>query len=364
MTTEKILKIIRGLNMFSLDDILMMCDVEETESENIIKKLISENKIIQVSENEYKYLKPTPGRGTIFQLVAKPNTIIPTNENILFKDAAEYFLVEHAFKKCRPATFKDYKSLIKTHLIQFFGKRFLKNITQEHIREFIVLKQKERLSNKRINNSVTLFGTMFAKFVEWSFVSESPYLGMINIKIEKKNNIKILNNDEKTRLLDSAKTDCPRLYLMILLILSTGIKKGEMLALQKSDIDYKNKEIHINKTLFEDKVIPIRVKTAIRKITVPENVFKKLKKLLEDKKDTDLIFDTEGLSHFTDSKKLRADFTKLIKKVGIEKISFNDLRHTYAFGTLQAGFGIDYLHKQLGDYSIQATMDRYRDFIG
>lgn len=364
MNQEKVLKIIRGLNSFSPDDILMMCDSEEKEIKNILENLLSEKIIQKISDDDYIYLGKAKLREDFFKLIEAPvKKDIKEIPEIKFIQAADYFLMKHVKENCTFSTFKTYKSLIKTHLIQFFGKMELQNINQNHIKDFIKLKQEEKLSDKRINDTVVLFGTMFSKFIEWELIGESPYLGMINIKFERKNNIKILNGDEKSKLLTLSKKNYSKLYLMILLILSAGIKKGEILALQKSDINIENKKIHINKTLYEDKIVPIRFKSAMREVNLPESILFELMELLKNKNNEDLIFDKQRLSHFTCGKHLRIAFAKLLKQIGIEKILFNDLRHTYAFDTLQSGKSIDYLHKQLGDYSIQATMDRYGNFI-
>ena len=83
----------------------------------------------------------------------------------------------------------------------------------------------------------------------------------------------------------------------------------------------------------------------------------------QEKNENDFIFYNPKFSTFTINKIFRKNFITVLKKLNLPMMSMNDLRHTYAYNALQSGMSIDYLHKQLGDYSIQATMDRYRDFI-
>ncbi|HSA05879.1 MAG TPA: tyrosine-type recombinase/integrase [Candidatus Gastranaerophilales bacterium] len=363
MNQDRVLKIIKGLNTFSPDDIEIMTGFEESEVLKIIEQLAKNKIIIKTSDNEYNFVNKIPERKRTFQLIEKPVLKIIKDNNITFKIAAEYFLSNYAIQNCTISTFKTYKSLLKTHLVPFFGNMKLKEITQSNIKEFIDLKSNEGLTNKRLNSNVTLFGNMFNKFKEWEFISDSPYNGIINVKYNKETEIKVLNETEIQMLLNKAKNNYPKLSPMILLILSTGLKRGEMLALKKEDIDLKNAKININKTIFEGEIIIPKVKTIIRQVNISENIMREIKKIIKDKKEEDFIFYDKGLSWFTQDKYIRISLSNLLKQLNLPRITFNELRHTYAYDAIQKGMSIDSLHKQLGDYSIQATMDRYRDFI-
>ncbi|NLE63850.1 MAG: site-specific integrase [Bacteroidales bacterium] len=357
------MKIIKGLNTLSLDDIIVMTGFNEDEITEVLDKLISNGVIDKFLENEYRYVNKIPERKGTIRLVEKPQKQIIKDKNILFIDAAEYFITHHAMENCSPSSLQTYISITKAHLIPFFGKIKIKNITQNKIKEFIELKQKENLSTRRIRNCVTLFGNMFNKFKEWEFISDSPYSGIINVKFTRENNIRVLSKTEVNFLLKKSKTKYPKLYQIILLALLTGMKRAEILALTIEDIDLKNRKININKTIFEGEILIPRFKATFRQVDIPENLVPKLKKIIEKKKHDDFIFYDKSVSWFTQDKYIRINFTKFIKDLGLERITFNELRHTYAYRILQDGMSIDYLHKQLGDYSIQATMDKYRDFI-
>jgi len=347
MIQDKVLKIIKGLNTFSQDDILFMSDFAETDVSNVVAEFVNDG----------------PARKRTLQLIEKQQLQMIPDNNIIFMQAAEYFLTKHALQNCTPTTFKTYKSLIKHHLNPFFGKLEVIKITQSKIKEFIEIKEKEGLANKRLNSCLTLFGNMFKKFVEWQFVSESPYNGIINVKFNKQINIQVLEKTQIKALLKNTQSKYPQLYLFILLISSTGIKKGELFALQKEDIDLKNRKININKTLFEGKIVYLKVKSAIRQADIPENIVNPIEKLIKNKKNDDFILFEECPSWFTQDRQMRIDFAKLLKDLYVPRLILNDLRHTYAYNALQQGMSIDYLHKQLGDYSIQATMDKYTNFI-
>ncbi len=362
MNQDKILKIIKGLNRFSLDDIEVMTGLEENKTEKILTEFIRQEKITGVG-NEYRYVNKNISHEFSLKLREKPVISMVKNDKIAFLEAAEYFLINHAFKNCSPTTFKTYKSLIKHHLNPFFGKMTVKNISRKDIKQFIETKYMQEIPDRRLNKCISLFGFMFKKFMEWEFISENPYSGIENVKFAKNNKVQILNETQVNVLLKFALTDFPDFYLPILLILSTGIKKSELLALKKEDFDLEKLKINVDKTIFEGKILTHKFKTASRQVDIPELIVPALDEILKNKSGSDFVFYDTSLSWFTQDRKMRVEFSKLVKQVKLPKITFNDLRHTYAYRALQNGMFIDYLHKQLGDYSIQATMDKYRDFI-
>ena len=204
---------------------------------------------------------------------------------------------------------------------------------------------------------------MFNKFKEWGFVTDSPYSGIINVNFSRESNIRVLTETEVKSILKKARSYYPKLYYLILLVISTGLKKAEIQALKKEDIDIKNRKISINKTLVDNELLIPRSKTTIRQVDISENIVPELKKAVKSKQENDFIFYDKTKSSHTQNKQIRKHFKTLLNQLNIERLTFDELRHTYAYNALQRGISIDYLHKQLGDYSIQATMDRYRNFI-
>ncbi len=363
MNQDKVLKIIKGLNRFSPDDIAIMAGLEDYKTNSLLDKFLSDGVITKLSDLEYMYVNKIPERRGVFRLIEKPKIKAIPDKNINFQQAAEYFLMNYVLQNCTPSTFKTYNSSIKSHLTPFFGKMGINDITHQDIKKFIELKLIEKISDKNIRNCVTLFGTMFNKFIEWGMVTSSPYNGIINVNKPKKQKIRVLNESEIEFMFKTAQNQSPILYRFILITLDTGLKRAEIFALKKEDIDFKNRKISIDKTLYMGKVIMSRVKTTIRQVDIPEDIIPELKQAVKNKQKDDFIFYDTKLSFYTQDKRLRAIFASIAKQLNLEKFAFDELRHTYAYNALKQGLSIDYIHKQLGYYSIQATMDKYRQFI-
>lgn len=362
MIQDRVLKIIKGLNIFSSDDLVSMTDIDEYKVDEIIVELVREEKITPIG-NQYKYLNKDKCQKPSLRLLKKTDKKIFQDKNINFKEAAEYFLINYALQICTPSTFKSYKSIIYTHLIIFFKSKNIREINFKDIQDFVELKHKEKLSEKTIKNSLALLGKMFNYFKEQGFINENPYSGIVNLKVSSKENIRILSKEETESLLDLAKRKYPYLFSLILFALSTGLKKSEILPLTKNDINLTNQKININKTIYEGQILEARNDRILREADIPEDLLSMFEELIKGKQNTDFIFKTSRLNMLTLDNRTRQHFRELAKELGLYDFKFNDLRHTYAYNSLQNGISIDYLHKQLGDYSIQSTMDKYRDFI-
>lgn len=361
MIQDRVLKIMKGLNTFSQDDIIIMADVDENEADKILSELVKDEKIIPIDKNKFKY-QPTQKCLTL-KLVEKQKIQLVKDNNITFRQAAEYFLTNYAQENLTPSTFKSYKSIIYYHLLIFLKNKKLTEITCEDIQEFVRLKQSEKLSDKTIKNCLTLISKMFNYFKEQRFIQDNPYNGIINIRLQSQSNIRVLKNKEDRILIARAKLKYPELYPLIQIALSTGLKKAEILALKVHDIDFKNEKINIDKTIYEGKILKPKTKTIIRQVNLPDNLISLFKDMIKKKKNTDLIFTSKRLNLLTFDNRIREDFAALVKQLSLQRITFNELRHTYAYNALQKGMSIDSLHKQLGDYLLQATMDKYKDFI-
>lgn len=204
MEQEKILKIIRGLNTFSPDDILMMCDVDEDELEIVLQELTEAEIIQKVSDEKYVYLQKQKVKNEYLRLIEpKEEKINLINSEITFKDAAEYFLEHHAKRNCTPSTYKTYRSQIKFHLIQFFGRQKLADVSNNDIQMFIELKLSEKLSIRRVRNCVALIGCMYNKFLEWNFTKKNPYGGIVNLKYSRNQKVVVLSDYESKLLLSN-----------------------------------------------------------------------------------------------------------------------------------------------------------------
>ena len=152
-------------------------------------------------------------------------------------------------------------------------------------------------------------------------------------------------------------------YLFYLLALSTGLRRGELLALQWQDINFSTGHLAINKALVRGKITITKSNTSNRVVGLPKDV---LAELIEAKakSHSDYIFVNDRGSFYDASNIRKRDFKPLLKAAGLpESTRLHDLRHTHASLLLESGVDLKHISEQLGHSGIGITMDLYTHIL-
>ena len=190
-----------------------------------------------------------------------------------------------------------------------------------------------------------------------------------------KQKIRALTQEQANALLKVAKERGEIVHMIILLALSTGMRRGEVFALSWDNVDLKEGTVTVNQsvTTAGGRIIWTRPKTegSNRKIKLAPDAVAKLKKYkvwqtehrfsMGDKwEQTGLVVANMygGVTHPTSF--ASGHFKPLLKKAGISSdVSFHDLRHTHATLLLQKGVNIKVVAERLGHSNASMTMDVY-----
>jgi len=150
----------------------------------------------------------------------------------------------------------------------------------------------------------------------------------------------------------------------------TGMRMGELLALQWGDIDWKGRYIEFRRSYKLGKITPTKT-GKIRRVDMSDQLLQTLRRFLVKRKEEDLssgtgevaevIFHRDGKP--MEQNFIRRIFKRVLSKAGLREIRFHDIRHTYASLLLTEGASPVYVKEQLGHSSIQMTVDIYGHLI-
>ena len=183
---------------------------------------------------------------------------------------------------------------------------------------------------------------------------------------------------EETKKITNNLSKDSKIRYIIMFALFTGIRQGELLALNKTDIQ--NDTVRINKTVktvkvfddkdntksnYEIKVTKPKSKTSNREVPIPDILKAELKrleilvakeklKLGEAYTENELLFPSE-MGTYIDAKNLRRSWERLLNKAGVQKKKFHALRHTYATRLFENNTSILTVSRLLGHSSIKTT---------
>jgi len=279
-------------------------------------------------------------------------------EKILFKDFAAKWLSDYAKISVKRSTYISYKSIVRLHLNPRFGKMFLHRISTSDIQKFVSEKiTKEKQSPKSVVNILVPFKEMFKHAVIWGYLKRDPSLYVKRPRVEQEE-MDFLNPEEIQLFLQNVN---PVYYVLFLTAVMTGMRRGELLALQWGDVDWNSNQISVRRSIFRGEFLKPKTKNSIRRIVMSPV----LRQVLEQHRlhgrnsDMDLIFSNENGLALDPENMIKREFHPALDRAGLRRIRFHDLRHTYASLLISQGENIKFVQSQLGHASAKTTLDRY-----
>lgn len=147
-----------------------------------------------------------------------------------------------------------------------------------------------------------------------------------------------------------------------MMLLCTGMRRGELLALQKKDIDFKDKEISVSKSveyiINQPNIKLPKTENGIRTIPIIDALYDPLYEHCKSLKPNDYVF---GFNKPLTLTVLRRRWKTYCSNIGID-IHMHQLRHSYAKTLYRSGVDAKTAQNLLGHSNISVTMDIYTEF--
>ena len=273
-----------------------------------------------------------------------------------FAEFSERWLNIYAEMKTKPSTFRSYKDITNNHLIPYMGDYLLQDIDTAMLQEYVALRGK-KVKPKTVINELVPVKEMFKHAVKWGYLKFNPAEGVERPRVEKEE-MEILTPEEIKQFLKHVILKYRTFFLTAIL---TGLRRGELLGLHGEDIDWNHNQIHVRRSLWKSQVVSPKTKASVRRVDMTPTLAQELRqhKFSCSIEDSNFVFcNSEGKPHDPDSL-VRRQFLPALKRAGVKRVRFHDLRHTNVALRLEQGQNIKYIQNQLGHASIQTTIDRY-----
>lgn len=293
------------------------------------------------------------------------------------KSKYEYWLNEWLSSKklnIKESSYIRYRNSINNHINPHLGNYSVEKISTSLMENFVsnlMVNGKRNgeggLSVKTISDIMVIVKETF-QYAQNHGVTTICNFDHITLK-KSPRKMRVLTNSEMQRLIHTLLQEEDLYKLGVFLCLFTGIRIGELCALQWKHISLTDNTIRIERTMqrlqTEDKnviqkthIIITEPKSfaSIRVIPIPEFIVEVIRPY---EKSSNAFFLTGDSKNFVEPRTMQNHFKAYLNESNIADANFHSLRHTFATRCVEAGFDVKTLSEILGHSSVKITLDKY-----
>ena len=260
--------------------------------------------------------------------------------------------------RLREHTMRTKKYIVELKILPYFGNKRVNDITAADIRQW----QNELIKMgysptylKTINNQLS---AIFNYAVRYYDLKSNPCAKAGSMGKSKAEEMDFWTGEEFRKFIDSVMNK--RLsYMAFMTLYWTGMRMGELLALNPKDVDLEKRTISITKSYQrlgkKDVITPPKTPKSKRVITIPEFLAADIKDYMDslyDLQEDDRLFPITKYY-------LEHEMQRGIKESGVKRIRVHDLRHSHASMLIELGFSTLEIANRLGHEKVETTLNTY-----
>lgn len=268
-------------------------------------------------------------------------------------------------------TSKTYEEIVRLHLVPTIGALPLGKLTPQHVQTLYAKKLDAGLSTTTAHHIHAVLHRALESAVALDLVVRNV-TDRVTAPRMRRHEMEVFSPEQSKAFLDAIAVD--PLETLYVLALTTGMRQGELLGLTWRDIDLDAGWLHIHTTVRklrgEFVFAPPKTKRSRRGVALTTMAVEALKRHQQRHmkarvtaglawKDNDLVFCNATGGPLDGRNLLRHHFRPLLKRAGLPRIRFHDLRHTTATLLLGQGIYPKVVAEMLGHTTIGITLDTY-----
>jgi integrase len=261
-------------------------------------------------------------------------------------------------------TYERYKRIVNHRLIPRLGGLRLADLTPFHVEDFYAELKRAAVGAPSRHQAGMVLVTALRHAVRLRLIPANPAAEVAKPKLQDREMV-ILTDDQVRVFLAAARRS--RYYALFTLAVATGMRQGELLALQWEDVDFVNSTVTVRRTVLRVKgrfvIKEPKTKASRRTMTVPPFAMDALhlhrkKMVARGYADRPVFCSLQGGIMSAQNLRTRT-FKPILERAGLPDMRFHDLRHTHASTLLSKGKSIKAVSRRLGHSNATTTLHVY-----
>ena len=284
----------------------------------------------------------------------------------------DVWLENYAKVKVRPSSHQTYRGYIDNYIKPNIGKIPLSKLTSLELQKFYKKllssgrverieskKQSKGLSPKTVRNLHQIIASAMKLAKEQKLIATDPTEGCALPKVEHRE-MKTLPVEQLASFLREAKDS--GVFELYYVELATGLRRGELLGLKWEDLDLERGSLRVRRQIarINGEVVktPLKTKNAYRTLPLAKDTIDVLDQQKKKVGASPWVFPGPTGGPMSPDSVLHM-LHRVLKRAGLPRVRFHDLRHTFATLALQNGVDVKTVSGMLGHYSAGFTLDTY-----
>jgi len=277
-----------------------------------------------------------------------------------FSGFARKWFDTHVMVNLKPTTQRRYETIIRVHLVPYFGDRLISGIMVLDIEQFkaenmksVVANTGKKIANKTVNEHLGVLSSMFSSAVKWGYLKENRCRSVPRLRLPVQE-LQFYERKQTAVFLRKAAKLEPDYFALFATAFKSGLRLGELIGLEWGDLDFVTRRIHVQRSYSEGHTTP--PKSGRPRFVPMSPVLSDILKAHRHLKGK-LVFSQPDGTHLTRDI-VKHPFDRVIRASSLHRIRIHDMRHSFASQLVMEGVPLKAVADLLGHAETRTT-ERY-----